>query len=112
MPASHRLLLEGFHDEYWEMRRHEPRIMKVKLALSFRSTSQPEDEPLCLGNLLGLPAESLAKSTSREERMSIIWSEAPGIRIDVHTCRLSTLFWETERVSHFGFRWAAHSYVY
>lgn len=88
------------------MRRHEPRLMKAKLALSFRSTSQPEDEPLCLGNLLGLPAESLAKSTSREERMSIIWSETPGIRTDVHTCRLSTLFWETERLSHFGFRWA------
>lgn len=106
MPPAHRLLLEGFHEEYWEMRRHEPRLMKAKLALSFRSTSQPEDEPLCLGNLLGLPSEPLAKSTSREERMSIIWSESPGIRTDVHTSRLSTLFWETERLSHFGFRWA------
>ncbi|KAI1448494.1 hypothetical protein F5Y02DRAFT_376426 [Annulohypoxylon stygium] len=84
-------------------------IKQAKKALNFRSTSVSDDEPLCLGNLLGVDAESVARAGSngdpariRIERMKLIWKSLPQQFS-------STIFWNAEKMNDEGFRWAPAS---
>ncbi|KAK7942556.1 uncharacterized protein PG986_011669 [Apiospora aurea] len=59
-------------------------IVQAKKALTWRSTSEKDDEPLCLGSLLGIDPESAVKTfikddpaRTRLERMKVIWSSIP-----------------------------------
>jgi hypothetical protein len=77
-------------------------IQQAKKALTFRLTSVNDDEPLCLGNLLGLDPDSVVRARSRAERMKLIWRSIPK-----HFA--STLFWSSPKLKDEGYRWAAAS---
>ncbi|KAI3393725.1 hypothetical protein diail_3771 [Diaporthe ilicicola] len=47
----------------------------AKSALTYRATSMAEDEPLCLGNLLGVDPSAVVDVDTREERMRVIWDD-------------------------------------
>lgn len=77
-------------------------IQQAKEALTFRSTSVSDDEPLCLGNLLGIDPESVVRAGSRTERMKLIWRSIPK-------AFASTIFWSSPKLQEDGFRWASAS---
>ena len=86
-------------------------IVQAKKALTWRSTSVEEDEPLCLGNILGIDPESVVKTSvkddparTRDERMKVIWRSLPK-----HYS--STVFWNSPKLQDRGFRWAASSLI-
>jgi hypothetical protein len=77
-------------------------ILSAKKALSYRSTSVPGDEPLCLGNLLNVEPESVVEAKSTEARMKVIWDAQPEY---FAPC----LFWEGPKLPFKGYRWASLS---
>lgn len=74
-------------------------LLEAKMALTFRSTSNQEDEPLCLGNLLGLNPAPIVYAKSLDERMKVIWQSLPN-----HFS--APLFWRSPRLQENGLRWA------
>ena len=79
-------------------------VIQAKKALAFRSTSCSDDEPLCLGNLLGIDPKRVVKARSRTERMKLIWSSVPE-----HFA--STIFWSSAKLDSDGYGWAAASFM-
>lgn len=77
-------------------------IVQAKRALIYRSTSVADDEPLCLGNLLGIDPDKVVHAGSRVERMKLIWKSLPK-----HFS--STIFWDTSRFNDDRLRWASTS---
>jgi hypothetical protein len=77
-------------------------IIQAKKALTFRSTSQSDDEPLCLGNLLGVDPEIIVRAGSKSERMKLIYSAIPR-----HFT--SMIFWNSPKLTDPGFGWAPAS---
>lgn len=78
-------------------------VHEVKPALTYRMTSNAEDEPLCLGNLLGVNPAAVVRARTREARMRVIW-EAVLARGGGHA---ALIFARGPRlVSQPGYRWA------
>lgn len=74
--------------------------------LVFRSTSNIHDEPLCLGNIMGVDPNVVVRAhvvgdpeRTRTERMKAIWAS-------IHDYNASILFWNTPKMQEDGFRWA------
>jgi hypothetical protein len=74
-------------------------ILQANKALTFRSTSVSDDEPLCLGNLLGVDPRRVVQAGTRDERMKVIWQSVPR-----HFS--STVFWRGPKLTERGLRWA------
>ncbi|KAK8096060.1 hypothetical protein PG999_014082 [Apiospora kogelbergensis] len=86
-------------------------IVQAKRALTWRSTSEEDDEPLCLGNLVGTDPESVVRTffqndpvRTRIERMKLIWRSLPQQYS-------STVFWNSPKLHDDGFRWAPASLI-
>lgn len=77
---------------------HNMTALSAKSALTTRSTSVAEDEALCLGNLLGLDAETIVR-TPQHERMRKVWTLQSDHYVDI-------LFWPGPKLKDKGFRWA------
>ena len=75
-------------------------ILQSNKALTFRSTSVSDDEPLCLGNLLGVDPEKVVRAGSKSERMRVIWESLT----EQFT---STIFWNAPKLPYEGLQWAA-----
>ncbi|KAF7540755.1 hypothetical protein G7054_g1166 [Neopestalotiopsis clavispora] len=75
-------------------------IIEAKKALTYRSTSNPADEPLCLGNLVGVDPAAVVKAKSRNERMKVIWRSLPQQFSE-------PIFWTGLKIKDQGYRWAA-----
>lgn len=76
-------------------------VLAVKNACTFRSTSVPSDEPLCLGNILGVDPVTVVNAPAAE-RMEIIWeSQKEYFALSV--------FSFGQELTKTGYRWAAAS---
>ncbi|KAI1749454.1 hypothetical protein F4782DRAFT_303906 [Xylaria castorea] len=75
---------------------------QAKSALTYRTTSVKADEPLCLGNLLGVEPAAIVRAHGHEARMEIIWdflfSQGNG--------HAMLLFAKGPRLRTPGYRWA------
>jgi hypothetical protein len=85
---------------FWK---HVMSIPETKKALAFRSTSMKDDEPLCLGNLLGLDSEEIVRA-SASERMRKAWELQEDHFAPV-------IFWKGPKLQDEGFRWAPASFL-
>ncbi|GAB1309870.1 hypothetical protein MFIFM68171_00080 [Madurella fahalii] len=80
------------------------RVLLAKDALTFRSTSQPEDEGLCLGNIVGVPAGPLVAARTHAKRMRVFWEAvAPD---DPRHYHASIVFFAGPKLVDKGWRWA------
>ena len=79
-------------------------VMQANRALTFRSTSEADDEPLCLGNLLGVDPGSVVRAGTRNERMKVIWQ-------NVSRHFSSTIFWSAPKLTADGFTWAPATFM-
>lgn len=80
------------------------RVLLSKDALTFRSTSQPEDEGLCLGNIVGVPAGPLVAARTHAKRMRVFWEMvAPN---DPRHYHASIVFFAGPKLVDKGWRWA------
>lgn len=80
------------------------RVLLAKDALAFRSTSQKEDEGLCLGNIVGVPARPLVAARTHAKRMRAFWEAvAPD---DPRHYHASIVFFAGPRLADRGWRWA------
>lgn len=78
-------------------------VDEVKMAVTYRTTSNAEDEPLCLGNLLGVDPAAVVHARTREARMRVIW-EAVLARGGGHAALIFA--GGPKLVSQPGYRWA------
>lgn len=86
-------------------------ITEARNSLMFRSTSDPNDEPLCLGNILGVEPDRIVGvqvegdedgTRTRTERMKVIW-------LSLETYYSDLVFWDMPKMQDEGFRWAPTS---
>ena len=80
----------------------EADLAKIEAALRHRSVSVDTDEPLLIGNLLGLDVEEIMNGTG-ETRVYRMWSLMPSIRQGIPK---SIIFRLGPRLRGEGFRWA------
>lgn len=122
----HRWLFMSFYSVFWEMRGDYAaedenggaegghadvsgavlvdRVLLSKDALTFRSTSQPKDEGLCLGNIVGVPAGPLVAARNHAKRMRVFWEMvAPN---DPRHYHASIVFFAGPKLADKGWRWA------
>ncbi|GKU12743.1 unnamed protein product [Fusarium langsethiae] len=78
-------------------------IISAANALKFRATSVSTDEPLCLGTLLGLDVEEIAR-TPAEQRMRKLWSLVSSFP---HLLLLDSM----PRLADDRFSWAPKSFL-
>ena len=71
-------------------------------ALEYRSTSWPEDEPICLAGILGLDVRKVVEGNTAPERMSIWYSMLASVPLEL-------IFHDTETLDVPGKRWAPRS---
>ncbi|KAF7540756.1 hypothetical protein G7054_g1167 [Neopestalotiopsis clavispora] len=71
---------------------------EAKRALATRSTSVPDDEALCLGNLLGLDSNVIVR-TEPKDRMRVIWQQQTEYESNI-------MFWPGSKLEEKGYRWA------
>ena len=83
-------------------------IATVEVAFEHRSVSAPSDEPLLIGNLLGLDVAGILNG-SDETRIYRMWSLMPA---SVHGIPKSILFRLGPRLKEEGYRWAPSSMLY
>lgn len=77
-------------------------LLHVRLALCSRSTSDLDDEALCIATIMGIPLDPIVKAP-KHERMPVLWSTMPGIP-------LGLVFSKTSRkLDRKGLRWAPAS---
>lgn len=77
---------------------------RVKKALTYRATSVAEDEPLCLGNLLGVDPARVVGARTREARMQVIWDDV--FRPPRSRGHGALVFARGAKLRCPGFRWA------
>lgn len=79
------------------------RVLLAKDALTFRSTSQPSDEGLCLGNIIGVPARPLVAARTHGKRMKYFWEAVAEDPTHYHA---SLIFFPGPKLADRGWRWA------
>jgi hypothetical protein len=80
-------------------------LVDLSTALEYRTTSRAEDEPLCLGSILGLDVEKILDQSTASERMQAWYSMLRELPADI-------LFLNTPwRLTVPGYLWAPASFL-
>ena len=72
-------------------------------AIRFRPVSVSSDEPLLVGNLLGLDVSKVIAHESAAESMRLLWTLMPNA---INRIPASIIFWVGPRLDMADFRWA------
>ena len=96
-----RTLIE-YHSEIRSLVLQQDNVRNKMRALTssfkYRSTSEPTDEPLCLGVVFSLDVGKIWKERP-EARMAAFWE-------DLHDIPAEVIFWDSAKLEQEGFRWA------
>ena len=62
------------------------KIAKLQTAMQFRKTTKPEDEAICLANLLNLDLAPVLRSRAPAERMKQLWQSLAEVPVQLLFC--------------------------